>query len=73
MLGYKYNTEQEAQNAVLLCDNHYGYPKQDCITQQWCEYNFSELDNFYYIIYNETIEIILGTPVEFEVTQAIKE
>lgn len=68
MEGYKFTTEQDAQNAVAQCDTQYGYPKQDCITQHWCSYEFSELDNFYYIAYDETIEAILGTPEEFTVT-----
>ncbi len=68
MTGYKYNTEQEAQSAVAQCDTHYGYPKQDAVTQHWCEYQFSELDNFYYISYDQTIEAVLGTPETFDVT-----
>lgn len=69
MNGWKYNTEQEALNAVSLCDTHYGYPKENCITQHWCWYNHAELDNFYYISYDETIEVVLGSPEEFDVTQ----
>ena len=69
MLGYKYNTEQEAQNAVTQCDVHYNMPSPDGFTLKWCDYNFSEQDNFYYICYDETLEIVLGTPVEFEITR----
>ncbi len=68
MLGYKFNTEQEALNAVTQCDNHYGYPKQDSMTTNWCWYSFSEADNFYYITHDESIEVVLGAPSEFEVT-----
>lgn len=68
MTGYKYNTETEAQAAVALCDTHYGYPKQDCITEHWCGYIFSELDNFYYIIHDSSLEVVLGEPEEFDIT-----
>ena len=73
MLGYKYNTEQEAQNAVLLCDNYYGYPNPDRLTQHACGYYYSEQDNFYYTYYDESLEVVLGTPVEFEITRPILE
>ena len=69
MLGYKHTTEEAAQAAVAQCDAHYGYPKQDCVTQHWCSYEFSNLDNFYYISHDESIELVLGLPEEFELTQ----
>jgi hypothetical protein len=68
MTGYKYLTEQEAQAAMSQCDTYYGYPKTDCVTEHWCEYQFSELDNFYYIVYDQSIEVVLGQPEEFDVT-----
>jgi hypothetical protein len=69
MLGYKFTTEEAAQAAVAQCDAHYGYPKQDCVTQHWCSYEFSNLDNFYYISHDESIEVVLGTSEEFTLTQ----
>lgn len=68
MTGYKYTTEQEAQAAVAQCDTHYGYPKQDCVTEHWCGYQHAELDGFWYIIYDQTIEVVLGIPEEFDIT-----
>jgi hypothetical protein len=69
MIGYKFTTEQEAQDACLTIDTQFGYPKENCITQHWVDYQFSELDGFYYILFDESIESILGTPEEFEITQ----
>lgn len=69
MKGWKYNTEQDALAAVTQCDTHYGYPKEDCTTTHWCWYNHSELDGFYYIMFDETIEVVLGQSEEFDVTQ----
>jgi hypothetical protein len=69
MIGYKFTTEQEAQDARLTIDGQFGYPKENCITQHWVDYQFSELDGFYYITFDESIESILGTPEEFEITQ----
>ena len=66
MTGYKYTTEADAQGAVAQCDTHYGYPKQDAVTQHWCAYQHSELDGFYYIAHDETIEVVLGEPETFD-------
>lgn len=68
MTGYKFNTEQEAQAAVAQCDTHYGYPKPNCVTENWCRYQYSQLDGFWYIIYDQTIEVVLGIPEEFDIT-----
>lgn len=68
MTGYKFNTEQEAQSAVSQCDANFGYPKEGCVTQHWCEYANSELDGFFYIAYDETLNAVLGEPVEFEIS-----
>lgn len=62
MLGYKYTTEQQAIDAVVLCDNYYGYPKLNCITKHWCEYQ--KTINFWYILYDESLQVILGNPIE---------
>lgn len=67
MIGYKYITEQEAINAVTLCNSHYGYPKQDTTTN-WIDFQYSDLDGFFYIIFDESVENILGQPIEFEIT-----
>ena len=68
--GYQYITEQEAMNARELCDAYYGIPvAPDDITQNWVDYQFAELNTpqFWYIIFDESLTPILGTPTEFEV------
>ena len=70
MLGYKYITEQEAQNAVNLCNSYYGIPViPSDITQNWCEYNYAGLNTptFWYISFDETLRIVLGEPITFDV------
>ncbi len=68
--GYKYLTEQEAINARELCDAYYGIPvAPDDVTQNWVDYQFAELNTpqFWYIVFDESLSAILGTPIEFEV------
>lgn len=68
--GYQYITEQEAINARELCDAYYGIPvAPDDVTQNWVDYQFAELNTpqFWYIVFDESLTLILGTPTEFEV------
>jgi hypothetical protein len=68
--GYQYNTEQEAINAREACDAYYGIPvAPNDITQNWVDYKFAELNNpqFWYIVYDESLQVVLGEPTEFEV------
>jgi hypothetical protein len=68
--GYQYNTEQEAINARELCDTYYGIPvSPDDVTQNWVDYQFAELNTpqFWYIVFDESLLPVLGTPTEFEV------
>lgn len=68
--GYQYITEQEAINARELCDAYYGIPvAPDDVTQNWVEYQFAEFNDpqFWYIVFDESLLPILGTPTEFEV------
>jgi len=68
--GYKYTTETEAITAQKQCDAYYGIPKSPTdVTKHWVDYNYAELDGFYYITYDESLLPILGEPTEFEVTQ----
>lgn len=70
MLGYKYNTEQEAIAARQQCDAFYDIPKSpEDITQHWVDYNFAELNEpqFWYITYDVSLLPVLGDPTEFEV------
>jgi hypothetical protein len=69
--GYKYTTEQDAINARELVDAYYGIPvAPDDVTQNWVDYNTATLDNpiFYYIIFDESLQVVLGEPITFNVT-----
>ena len=68
--GYQYNTEQEAITARELCDTYFGIPvAPDDVTQNWVDYQFAELNTpqFWYIVFDESLTPILGTPTQFEV------
>ena len=69
--GYKYTNEQDAIDARKQCADYYGLPvNPDDVTQYWVDYETAELDNpiFWYIVFDESIRVILGEPTEFEVT-----
>ena len=69
--GYKYTTEQEAIDARKDCADYYGLPKTpENTTKYWVDYQEANLDTpiFWYIVYDSSIEDILGTPITFEVT-----
>ena len=69
--GYKYTTEQEAIDARKYCADYYGLPKTPTDnTKYWVDYQEASLDTpiFWYIVYDSSIEDILGTPTTFEVT-----
>ena len=69
--GYKYTNEQEAIDARKACADYYGLPvSPDDVTQYWVDYNTAELDTpiFWYIVFDESIRVILGEPTQFEVT-----
>ena len=69
--GYKYTNEQDAINARKQCADYYGLPKSpEDVTQYWVDYETARYDTpvFWYIVFDESIEIILGEPSEFEVT-----
>jgi hypothetical protein len=69
--GYKYTTEQEAITARELCDAYYGIPVHpDDITQNWVDYQQATYDDptFWYIRFDQSLEVVLGEPTEFEIT-----
>jgi hypothetical protein len=69
--GYKYTNEQDAINARELVDTHYGIPvSPEDITQNWVDYQTANLDTpiFYYITFDESLKVVLGEPITFEVT-----
>jgi hypothetical protein len=68
--GYQYITEQEADNARILCNTYYGIPKSpEDTTTNWTLYNFAELNSppFWFIVWDETLTQVLGQPTEVEV------
>lgn len=70
ILGYKYDTEQEAINARESCDAYYGIPvSPEDVTQNWVEYQIAELNipKFYYIIYDESLKVVLGEPQTLDI------
>jgi len=68
MTGYKYTTEQEAIDARAQAATYMGLPNPTMDTLYWVNYNYSELDSFYYIQWVEGLESVLGEPIEFTVT-----
>jgi hypothetical protein len=68
MLGYTYTTEEQAINARTLCTTYKGLPNQSGDTLYWVNYNYSEIDNIYYIKYTDGLEAVLGAPIEFTLT-----
>jgi hypothetical protein len=69
MTGYTYTNEQDAINARAQAATYMGLPNPQGDTLYWVNYEYSELDSFYYIIYVEGLEVVLGEQVDFEVTQ----
>jgi hypothetical protein len=70
MLGYQYFIEQEAIDARKQCADYYGLPvSPEDVTQYWVDYEEASLNTpiFWYIIFDESIEVILGEPTTFEV------
>ena len=68
--GYKFTTEQEAINAREQVDAYYGIPiSPDDVTQNWTDFQIAELNNpiFWYIVYDQSLEVILGKPDTFDV------
>jgi hypothetical protein len=70
MQGYIFETETEAIAARKAAADYMGLPKNpNDTTIYWVNYNYSELDGFWYITYVDGLEAVLGEPIEFEVTQ----
>ena len=71
VLGYKYTIEQDAIDAREACDTYYGIPvSPDDVTQNWVEYETASLDSpiFWYITHDNSLDVVLGTPTDFDVT-----
>jgi hypothetical protein len=69
MQGYIFETETEAIAALKAAADYMGLPKNpNDTTIYWVNYNYSELDGFYYITYVEGLEAILGEPSDIAIT-----
>ena len=71
IVGYKYTNEQDAINAREQVDAYYGIPvSPDDVTQNWVDYQTAEYDTpiFWYIIFDESLQVVLGEPSTFDVT-----
>jgi hypothetical protein len=69
MRGYIYQTETEAIAARQAAATYMGLPVPNGETLYWVNFQYSELDNFWYIQYVEDLENALGEPIEFDATQ----
>jgi hypothetical protein len=68
MQGYKYTTEIEAIAARKAAADYMGLPVPNGETLYWVNYNYSELDGFYYITYVDGLEAVLGEPSDITIT-----
>jgi len=68
MNGYKYNTEQEAIDARQQAADYMGLPVEGGETLYWVNYNYSDLDGFWYIRHVEGLEAVLGEPIDVTIT-----
>jgi hypothetical protein len=68
MQGYIYNTETEAIAARKAAADYMGLPVPNGETLYWVNYNYSELDGFWYITYVEGLETIFGEPIDITIT-----
>ena len=68
MLGYTFTTEAEAITARSQATTYKGLPNLQGDTLYWINYTYSQLDEFWYIQYVQDLEIVLGSPIEFEIT-----
>lgn len=66
--GYKYTTETEAIAARQDAADYMGLPVPNGETLYWVNYNYSELDGFYFITYVEGLEAVLGEPSDITIT-----
>jgi hypothetical protein len=68
--GYKYTTEIEAKAARQQCASYYGLPAgAEDLTIYWVDYleAFDDSPIFWYIEFNKTLSVVLGSPTTFEV------
>ena len=67
MLGYKYNTLEEAQASLEIVNTYFGLPcGDDCL--RWTD--IEEGDGFWYMS-ADRLDEVLGEPVEIEIETEI--
>lgn len=70
IIGYKYDTEQDAIDARKQCADYYGLPvTPEDTTMFWVDYQTATLNEpiFWYIVYDDSLDDVLGYPIEFDV------
>lgn len=68
MQGYTFNTETEAIEARQAAADYMGLPVEGGETLYWVNYNYSDLDGFWYIRHVEGLEAVLGEPSDITIT-----
>jgi hypothetical protein len=69
MQGYIFQTETEAIAARQSAATYMGLPKNpNDTTIYWVNYNYSDLDGFWYIMHVEGLEAVLGEPSDITIT-----
>jgi hypothetical protein len=70
--GYKFMTEQDALDARNSCDVYYNIPVEpNDETKHWCDFIYEPYQIFWYIIFDSSLEVVLGQPSDFEITNPI--
>tara|TARA_R110000851_G_C12983180_1_gene556568 strand:+ start:32 stop:268 length:237 start_codon:yes stop_codon:yes gene_type:complete len=71
--GYQYLTEDQAIEAVGLCNEYY-LPKVESgnTTTNWVDYQAAELNTpkFFYIQHHKSLDEVIGKPKDFKVKHA---
>jgi hypothetical protein len=70
IIGYKYDTEQNAIDARKQCADYYGLPvNPEDTTIYWVDYQKASLNEpiFWYIVHDDSLDNVLGYPIEFDV------
>ena len=68
MQGYIYHTETQAIAARQAAADYMGLPVPGGETLYWVDYNYSDLDGFWYIRHVEGLEAVLGQPTDITIT-----
>jgi hypothetical protein len=66
--GYKFNTVEEADLAMYQLNQFYGLPIPNGISK-FSSDSYFEIDNLYYIGYDEMLIPVLGEPIQIEVNE----